>query len=152
MKPIVEITAQTSSSESVLLMGLRVNVVKRSPLPKQGIVLESGGCGAGQDQRPFNVNLSQTPPSVTAVQGLAPLTQFPFRIESSDPEVFVLSLSDASDECWFTVEIDWVKGGKPGKTIIDDRGKPFHVMGIGGWPRYLPSGGPGSVGGFVRTG
>ncbi|WP_157881960.1 hypothetical protein [Streptomyces rubellomurinus] len=149
---MIEVTAQTSSYESVLLMGVRVNIVKRGPLPKQGIVLGQGGCGAGQDERPFDVDLDPTPPKVIAVQGTKPLTQFPFRIEAADPEVFVLNISDTSDECWFTIELDWVKQGEPGTTVVDDRGKPFHVMGAGGRPRYVPGGGPTAVDGLVQGG
>ncbi|MGW3231479.1 hypothetical protein [Kitasatospora sp. NPDC001095] len=149
VKPVIEVTAQTSSHESVLLMGVRVSVVKRGPLPKQGIVLGQGGCGAGQDERPFDVDLDPTSPKVVAVQGTKPLTQFPFRIEAADPEVFVLNISDTLDECWFTIELDWVKQGEPGTTVVDDHGKPFHVMGAGGWPRYVPGGGPTAVGGLV---
>lgn len=152
LDPIIEVTAQTPSEESVILTAIKITNVVRKPLPSRGITLAMGGCGAGQDARPFSVDLDRTPASVTAQQGLSPLTRFPFRIETNDPEVFMLYLSDKQSECWFTVEVDWVNAGKPGKTIVSDGGKPFHVIGDGHWPGYMPGGGPGSKDGLLPLG
>lgn len=152
LNPIIEVTAQTSSEESVILTAIKITNVVRKPLPTHGTTLAMGGCGAGQDARPFSVDLDRTPASVTAQQGLSPLTQFPFRIETNDPEVFMLYLSDTRSECWFTVEVDWVNAGKPGRTTISDDGRPFHVIGDGHWPGYMPGGGPASKDGLLRMG
>lgn len=150
MPPTLEITAQTSSQESVILTGIRITSLVREPLPKSGITISQGGCGAGMDQRPFKVDLDRTPATLTPEQGSLPPTRFPYRIESIDPEVFTLDLSVTQSQCWFTVEVSWVNAGKAGSTIISDAGKPFHVIG-GKWPAYMPGGGPGAKDGLISA-
>lgn len=134
---VIDITNQTSSRESVLLTGMRVLVLQRKPPPTSGIIVNSGGCGSGITARPFwtDLNKPNSPIIAEAVQGYPPVT-FPFKISPNDPEVFRLSLKDTTCDCRIAVEIDWVSGGKAGKTILNNGGPGFWIVAAPKVPTY----------------
>ncbi|MGW3118510.1 hypothetical protein ACWDBW_15465 [Streptomyces sp. NPDC001107] len=121
----VDITSQTSSKEAVLLVGMRVLDLQRKAPPTTGIAVADGGCGAGVDVRPFWADLDKSDPLIIAKAAAHPPVSFPYKISSSDPEVFKLTLENTTCFCAFAVEIDWVAAGKAGRTILDNGGRGF---------------------------
>src|SRR5262245_48025719 len=93
----VRAVVEGSSMNAVTLLGLEIRVLERRPPPK-GVVV--GGRGAGPVAvRYFKVDLDRSPPLVTASVGDEPAPgeraiDFPYRVSSGDPEVFLI-IADA---------------------------------------------------------
>jgi hypothetical protein len=136
---LIDITNQTSSGESVLLMGMRVLVLKRKPPPTTGIVVDLGaGCGSGVQIRPFSndLNIPNSPIIARAIQNGSSAATFPFKISPNDPEVFEIAVRDTTCDCRIAIEIDWVAAGKRGKTILDNGGEGFWIVAAPTVPTY----------------
>lgn len=142
----IDITNQTSSSESVLLMGMRVLVLQRKPAPTTGIVVSTGGCGSGIRVRPFSYDLDKTnsPIIAKAFRGGPSAVTFPFKVSPNDPEVFRLAVRDTTCDCRIAVEIDWVVAGKAGKTLLNNGGAGFWIVAAPTVPAYKIGDGCGS--------
>jgi hypothetical protein len=151
--PVIEITAQTPSSEAIVLSGIHIRTLKATPDPTSGFLYyELKGCGGCPTVRPFNVDLDQKVPIAVAQPDpgtcgpkAGPPVTFPFIITPGDPEIFHLNMTDAQTDSTFNVEIDWVDNGRSGKTILDNGGKGYHLIGSKGLPLYTDSGSPGTL-------
>ncbi|QHA02093.1 hypothetical protein GQF42_00805 [Streptomyces broussonetiae] len=140
---VIDITTQTSSSEAVLLMGMRVLVLQRKAPPSTGIVVQDGQCGGAESVRPFWTDLdkpnspiiAEADPGGPGDPGHPPVT-FPFKVLRNDPEVFELTSKDTTCFCTYAVEIDWVVAGKAGKTILNNGGSGFWVGAAPQLPAY----------------
>ncbi|MEV6742599.1 hypothetical protein AB0N14_39380 [Streptomyces sp. NPDC051104] len=140
---VIDITTQTSSSEAVLLMGMRVLVLQRKAPPSTGIVVQDGQCGGAESVRPFWTDLdtpnapiiAEADPGGPGDPGHPPVT-FPFKVLPNDPEVFELTSKDTTCFCTYAVEIDWVVAGKAGKTILNNGGSGFWVGAAPQLPAY----------------
>ena len=151
--PAIEITAQTPSSEAIILQGVHIRVLHQAPDPTTGFIYyDLKGCGGCPTVRPFNLDLDQkTPVPIsqpdpgTCGSRPGPPVSFPFIITPGDPEIFHLNMTDTQTDSTFDVEIDWVDNGRSGKTILDNGGKGYHLTGNKGLPLYTDSGSQGTL-------
>ncbi|GLW51020.1 hypothetical protein Stsp02_66810 [Streptomyces sp. NBRC 14336] len=130
---LVTLTVQGTGRETVVLDSLTVRVVgKDAPLKWNDYVM-GVGCGGNVPSRPFTVALDAARPVVEAGAGQR---DFPFSVSESDPEVFRIT-ADASayDVRWYLV-LAWSSGGRSGKLVVDDGGRPFRTSGNKGRPAY----------------
>ena len=126
------LTVEAKGEEAVTLKRLRVTELERFPEPANlATVLPCGVSGGELNQRLFKVDLGK-PPKVTAEPGYNPATggvveepvTFPFKVSTSDPEVFYLELEEQACFCAWRLALDWVSGGRRGTTVIGrDSGK-----------------------------
>ncbi|MEV0783162.1 helix-turn-helix domain-containing protein [Streptomyces sp. NPDC050423] len=137
----IELTVQGRSEEAVVLQGMNVRVLNRSAPLKQSAFSIADGCGSGIEPQSFDVALDNSRPTVTPVAGkqgdktVAP-KNFPFRVSSSDVEVFDLNVHvEGHDVRWY-LELQWSSGGQTGTMRIDDGGNPFRTSSIAGRPEY----------------
>lgn len=105
-------------------------------------VLDGEGCGSGITPQSFDIDLDDSRPTLTPVAGRqgdkrVPPKDFPFRVSSTDVEVFDLNAHvDGHDVSWY-LELEWSSGGREGTLRIDDGGKPFRTSSIKTRPQYL---------------
>lgn len=136
------VTLQTASKEAILITGVRFNFTQKRTVPNRGSLYNPGGCGGGVTVRPFSVGLDYAPPTLKALPGVSddgsplPPLKFPFKISASDPESFEFRLNSELNYYEFTLEVDWRAPGQAGKTVVDDSGKAFRIMGKGNLPIY----------------
>ncbi|MET9656440.1 helix-turn-helix transcriptional regulator [Streptomyces sp. NPDC006510] len=138
---LLEITVQGKSEEAVVLRGLHVRTLSRkAPLPWSAYSMGEG-CGSGITPQSFDVDLDDNRPTLTPVAGQqgdtrVPPKDFPFRVSSTDVEVFDLDAHvEGHDVSWY-LELEWSSGGREGTLRIDDGGKPFRTSGIKTRPLY----------------
>lgn len=117
------------------MLGMSVTIQRRSPVPSNGSLVRTGDCGSGMGYRVFDVDLDRSPVTVTPVAGTEPGTEakvppvsFPYKVNNTDPEIFLLNFSDKNCNCEFSITIDWVDNGHHGQTVIDDHGAAFHFI------------------------
>ncbi|MEE1736354.1 helix-turn-helix domain-containing protein [Streptomyces sp. BE147] len=137
----LELTLQGTSKEAVVLQGLHVRVLGRNaPLPWSAYSMGEG-CGSGITPQSFDVDLDDGRPRTKPVPGqqgdtVVPATDFPYRVSSTDVEVFNIDAHvEGHDVTWY-LELEWSSGGRSGTLRIDDRGKPFRTSGIRTRPEY----------------
>ena len=138
----IAITVQTPVAEDIILTAMTVNVVRRSSPPVSGVTV-SPWCGAAPSgplqPGDFHIDLGADPVQVSAVSpnpwGGAP-SKFPFKVSASDPVEFLFGVDDKTCDCAFTVTVDWVDDGRPGRTVVGDAACPFHVIPSGNYPVY----------------
>ncbi|MFJ9963467.1 hypothetical protein [Streptomyces avermitilis] len=125
----IRLTLQGRSTDSVVLHGLRVGVESRSR-PKGAAYGLGFGCG-GITSRTFDVNLDD--PKVVAASRAGddgtPAVNFPYRISSTEPEVFLVHARTAQCDCRFHLNLDWTSGDHKGTLRIGDGKNPFRVIG-----------------------
>lgn len=138
---LLELTVQGKSDEAVVLQGLHVRTLSRkAPLPWSAYSMGEG-CGSGITPQSFDIDLDDSQPAVTPVAGQqgderVPPKDFPFRVTSTDVEVFDLDVHvEGHDVSWY-LELDWSSGGREGTLRIDDGGKPFRTSSIKARPSY----------------
>jgi hypothetical protein len=145
----IEIVNQTSSTERVVITGIRISLVARRPAPASGILVTNdacGGGGGGVTPRPFSVSFGSTPPEVTAQhEAGVPFVDFPYSISRTDPEVFNLNLlGSAIAEYTFTVKVFWVAAGQQYHTTLTNDGRDYEFIGSDPALRvYAPGSNPG---------
>lgn len=138
---LLELTVQGPSQEAVVLHGLHVRVLShRAPLERTAYSMGEG-CGSGIEPQSFDTDLDDSSPVLKPVAGqqgdeVVPAKNFPFRVSSSDVEVFDLDAHvEGHDVSWY-LELEWSSGGRKGMLRIDDGGKPFRTSSIAGRPLY----------------
>ncbi|MER6105606.1 helix-turn-helix transcriptional regulator [Streptomyces sp. NPDC001832] len=138
---LLELAVQGKSDEAVVLQGLHVRTLFRKA-PLQWSAYSMGeGCGSGITPQSFDIDLDDSQPAVTPVAGQqgderVPPKDFPFRVTSTDVEVFDLDVHvEGHDVSWY-LELDWSSGGREGTLRIDDGGKPFRTSSIKARPTY----------------
>ncbi|MFH8476855.1 transcriptional regulator [Streptomyces sp. NPDC018000] len=139
---LLEVTVQGKSGEAVVLNGLHVRTLSRkAPLP-WSVYSMGDGCGSGITPQSFDIDLDDIRPAVTPVAGQqgderVPPKDFPFRVTSTDVEVFDLDVHvEGHDVSWY-LELEWSSGGRKGTLRIDDGGKPFRTSSIKARPSYI---------------
>ncbi|MEU3654334.1 helix-turn-helix transcriptional regulator [Streptomyces sp. NPDC032161] len=137
----LELTLQGKSGDAVVLDDLHVRqVARKAPLPWSAYSMGEG-CGSGITPQTFDVDLDDSRPVLRPVAGEkagkpVPPKDFPFRVTSTDVEVFDLDVHvEAHDVSWY-LELDWNSGGRKGTLRIDDGGKPFRTSAIETRPLY----------------
>jgi hypothetical protein len=137
------LTIQGTSSNAVVLTGLRVKVVSRRPAVAGDYAHVPGQCG-GFTPRLFVADLDRQPVRAVPVAGYdgatgntIPAINFPFKVSSTDPEQLYVRVYMGDCDCDWTVEIDWVAAGRTGSSHVTDNGKPFRLTGLAAANGYL---------------
>ncbi|MFD7082992.1 hypothetical protein [Streptomyces sp. NPDC059918] len=134
------LTLQAKTDQSIVVTGVRVDVIAAKPVPTTGQVIDAEDCGSGIDVRPFDVDLASQPVSVrpTVTKGADGSQKrgpdFPFKVSSEDPEQLELRFPSVQGDVRFSITVDWVSEGKPGSVKLDNDGAGYRVMGLGGLP------------------
>ena len=137
----LELTATGKSQDSVVITGINVRVVGRSAPLNWTAYSMGSGCGSGIVPQSFDFNLDAAQPVSKPVAGqqadtVVPAKDFPFKVSTTDPEVFDLNLhTDAHDVSWY-LEVAWSSGERSGKIPVYDNGKPFRTSAVKGRPAY----------------
>lgn len=138
---MLELTVQGTSQEAVVLHGMHVRVLSRKAPLAWSAYSMGDGCGGGITPQSFGIDLDGARPVLTPVAGQqgdtrVPPKDFPFRVTSSDVEVFDLDARvEGYDVSWY-LELEWSSGGREGTLRIDDGGQPFHASSIKSRPQY----------------
>ncbi|MET7791569.1 helix-turn-helix transcriptional regulator [Streptomyces sp900116325] len=139
---LLELTVQGRSGQAVVLHGLHVRVLSRKEPLAWSAYSMGEGCGGGITPQSFDVDLDDNRPTLTPVAGEhagtpVPPKDFPFRVTSTDVEVFDLDAHvEGHDVSWY-LELEWSSGGRDGTLRIDDSGKPFRTSSIKARPQYF---------------
>jgi hypothetical protein len=126
---IAILTVQGESDDAVVLKGVRVVDLERSPAPspsKTSIVHPCPGGGAGLDRRCYDLLLDPQP-SLTPKEcegempgGPVPAKDFPFKVSNSDPEVLEFDIVPGQPcLCAWKIALDWTSRGRSGTMTID---------------------------------
>ncbi|MGW1871537.1 helix-turn-helix domain-containing protein [Streptomyces mauvecolor] len=138
----LELTATGKSQDSVVITGVNVRVVGREAPLKWTAYSMGSGCGGNIVPRSFDIDLDAAQPVSKPVAGqqadaVVPAKDFPFKVSTTDPEVFDLEVhTEAHDVSWY-LEVAWSSGDRSGKIpVYDSNGKPFRTSAIKGRPAY----------------
>ncbi|MFF2730028.1 helix-turn-helix domain-containing protein [Streptomyces sp. NPDC058008] len=137
----LELTLQGSSGEAVVLRGLHVRVLARNGALARSAYSMGNGCGSGITPQSFDIDLDDGRPRAKPVAGehageVVPAKDFPFRVSSTDVEVFNLDAHvEGHDVTWY-LELEWTSGGRSGTLRIDDGGRPFRTSSLTARPEY----------------
>lgn len=129
----INIVVQSTRPEAVVLTGMEAVVVARRS-PVAGTETFLGGCG-GLQPRSFAVDgldagQARVTPQNGSDEGVEiPAVTFPYTVSASEPEFFRVYPRVVDHDVDWYLELSWVAGGTSGKTMIDDRGKPFRTTG-----------------------
>ncbi|MFI6946976.1 helix-turn-helix domain-containing protein [Streptomyces sp. NPDC050422] len=140
-KMLIELTLQGASQDAVVLKALHVRVVKQEAANNWPAYSMGEGCGGGIMPKSFNIDLDDSQPVSRPVAGedggkAVPAKNFPYRVSSTDVEVFhVNAHTEDHDVTWY-LELDWSSKGRSGTLRIDDNGKPFRTAGMRNRPVY----------------
>ncbi|MFE4327883.1 helix-turn-helix domain-containing protein [Streptomyces sp. NPDC056831] len=139
---LLEVTVQGKSGQAVVLNGLHVRTLSRKAPLAWSAYSMGEGCGSGITPQSFDIDLDDGRPTLTPVAGQqqdvrVPPKDFPFRVSSTDVEVFDLNAHvEGHDVSWY-LELEWSSGGREGTLRIDDGGKPFRTSSIKVRPTYM---------------
>ncbi|MDT0478048.1 hypothetical protein RM863_38625 [Streptomyces sp. DSM 41014] len=139
------VTLQAKSDQSIVVTGVRVDLMANDPLPGKGSVVKASGCGGGMTLRVFDVDLDGHPVSIKPAVAQQPAggvkagPDFPFKVSSGDPEQLSLRLPSVKRDVRFSVTVEWVSEGEPGSVKLDNGGRGFRVMGPSTLPKYSRS-------------
>ncbi|MEU6882808.1 transcriptional regulator [Streptomyces sp. NPDC046712] len=137
----IELTATGRTDESVVLNALHVRVVERGAPLNRPAYFMGDGCGGGITPQTFDIDLDAQSPLAKPVAGrdgdrTVPAKDFPYKVSTSDPQVFNLDVhTEAHVAAWYLV-VDWSTGERHGKVIVNDGGKPFRTSAIEGMKQY----------------
>lgn len=138
---LLEVTVQGKSGQAVVLKGLHVRTLSRKAPLAWSAYSMGEGCGSGITPQSFDIDIDDGRPTLTPVAGQqgdvrVPPKDFPFRVSSTDVEVFDLNAHvEGHDVSWY-LELEWSSGGREGTLRIDDGGKPFRTSSIKARPTY----------------
>jgi len=146
----VFLSVQGKTSTVVVLNRLDIRIVQRRFAPI-GTILDNP-CGGEFTYRWLAVDLDKHPPKVTArfdevaiegdpsvlPQNRQPI-RFPYKISSTDPEVFQITAETVNCDCEWIAVLSWQSAGRNGTKIIDNLGEPFRTVGRAN-ARYLCDG------------
>ncbi|MEV5204840.1 helix-turn-helix transcriptional regulator [Streptomyces sp. NPDC053720] len=138
----LEVTVQGKSGQAVVLNGLHVRTLSRKAPLAWSAYSMGEGCGSGVTPQSFDVDLDDSRPNLTPVAGQqgdtrVPPKDFPFKVTSTDVEVFDLKVHvEGHDVSWY-LDLEWSSGGRTGMLRIDDGGKPFRTSSIQARPNYM---------------
>jgi len=134
---VLSMTLQGKATAAVVLERLVVHVVaRRPPITAGAAYFVDTGCGGGVSPRLFEVDLD-TDPSVAVpregvddAQNPIPAMSFPFKISSTDPEVFQVYAYAMRCDCSWYLDLAWTYDGRTSMIKIDDNGQPFRTAGV----------------------
>lgn len=138
---LLELTLQGASQEAVVLNALHVRVVSQEAATDWPAYSMGEGCGSGIVPQTFDIDLDDGQPVSQPVAGesggrAVAAKDFPYRVSSTDVEVFhVDAHTEGHDVTWY-LELEWSSGGRSGTVRIDDDGKPFRTSSMRDRPVY----------------
>ncbi|MEU1466627.1 helix-turn-helix transcriptional regulator [Streptomyces sp. NPDC005761] len=140
-KMLIELTLQGASQQAVVLKGLHVRVVKQEAATDWPAYSMGEGCGSGIVPQTFDIDLDDGQPVSRPVAGedagkAVPAKNFPYRVSSTDVEVFHLDAHTEDHDVTWYLELEWSSGDRSGMVRIDDNGKPFRTAGMRNRPVY----------------
>jgi hypothetical protein len=119
----IEVTLTGTTPDAVVLHSLTA-VVVRVPSPSGGAIYGANCPPPGlAPLRMFLTQLDATEPTVKLHPSRG--RDFPYKISSTEPEVFRIIVSPGECDCDWTLQLAWTSGGRTGTVTIDDDGKPF---------------------------
>ncbi|GAA2969596.1 hypothetical protein [Actinokineospora diospyrosa] len=119
---VVTVTVQGLTGKAVVLQGMSVEVVRRSPAPA-GVYLPSV-CAGDLRPRKYSVALDAAEPQVVAEAGAG---GFPYRVSETEPEQFVITVLTKAGDVQWRLLLSWTSGTESGELVVDDNGKPFRT-------------------------
>lgn len=137
----LELTATGRTDAAVVITGLHVRVVERSEPLARTVYSMGEGCGGGVTPQTFDIDLDAARPFAKPIAGMdgdltVPAKGFPFKVSTSDPQVFNLDVhTEGHDVSWY-LELEWSDGERREKIVIDDEGKPFRTSAMEGKKVY----------------
>ncbi|MGW2206364.1 helix-turn-helix domain-containing protein [Streptomyces sp. NPDC001774] len=137
----LELTATGRTDAAVVITGLHVRVVERGePLDRTAYSMGEG-CGGGVTPQTFDIDLDAAHPAARPIAGqdgdrTVPAKDFPFKVSTSDPQVFNLDVHTEGHVVTWYLELEWSDGERHGKVVVDDGGKPFRTSAMEGEKRY----------------
>ncbi|MEU7038203.1 helix-turn-helix transcriptional regulator [Streptomyces sp. NPDC046237] len=137
----LELTATGRTDAAVVITGLHVRVVERSEPLARTVYSMGEGCGGGVTPQTFDIDLDAARPFAKPIAGMdgdltVPAKDFPFKVSTSDPQVFNLDVhTEGHDVSWY-LELEWSDGERREKIVIDDDGKPFRTSAMEGKKVY----------------
>ncbi|MFF5938556.1 helix-turn-helix domain-containing protein [Streptomyces sp. NPDC012508] len=137
----LELTATGRTDAAVVITGLHVRVVERSEPLARTVYSMGEGCGGGVTPQTFDIDLDAARPFAKPIAGMdgdltVPAKDFPFKVSTSDPQVFNLDVhTEGHDVSWY-LELEWSDGERREKIVIDDEGKPFRTSAMEGKKVY----------------
>ncbi|WP_261992212.1 transcriptional regulator [Streptomyces sp. MS191] len=137
----LQLTVTGKTAEAVVLNALHVRVVERSAPLDRAVYAMGDGCGGGITPQTFDIDLDASRPFAQPVagrdgDGVVPAKDFPYKVSTSDPEVFNLDLHTESHVVSWYLEVDWSSGDRHGTLYVKDDGKPFRTSAIEGKKTY----------------
>nr|WSW68575.1 helix-turn-helix domain-containing protein [Streptomyces sp. NBC_00995] len=140
-KMLLELTLQGASQQAVVLKAIHVRVVKQEAATDWPAYSMGEGCGSGIVPQTFNIDLDDSRPVSRPVAGedagkAVPAKNFPYRVSSTDVEVFHLDAHTEDHDVTWYLELEWSSGDRSGMLRIDDNGKPFRTAGMRNRPVY----------------
>ncbi|WP_189914042.1 helix-turn-helix domain-containing protein [Kitasatospora xanthocidica] len=142
----LELTAQGADATAVVLSTMSVRIVSTQPAPKWNAYTPGGGCGGNLAPASFAVDLDASAPRAVPVPGLegtkkTPVTDFPYKVSSTDPQVIDVDATTRSQDVSWYLELTWsTSGNRHGTLTVNDNGRPFRTAGLHGAPSYFYNG------------
>jgi hypothetical protein len=124
---VITLTIQGNSDAAVVLKGIHIVDLERSPAPSDiSAVYPCEVSGGHLDRRYYELVLDEHP-RLTARPGrdvddtiTEPVKDFPFKVSDSDPEYFEFDIAPGpACLCSWKIALDWTSRGRSGTTIID---------------------------------
>jgi hypothetical protein len=120
----LSIIVQGRSDAAVVLTGLEVVDVERIPVPQSAVGVSKCELGLGGQLgvRYFRINFNGSRPTIEAVPSdqadaegnIEPAVDFPYKVSSSEPEVFYVLAYGPDCVCEWDMNLHWSSEGKAG--------------------------------------
>ncbi|WBB73964.1 DUF4145 domain-containing protein [Micromonospora sp. WMMD1128] len=115
----ITLTVQGLADRSVVLQSMKVEVQRRDPA-MIGTYLPVG-CEGGLRPRKFLLDLDAVRPRVVAEAGSVP---FPYKINQTEPEQFLITPRVSGAEVEFRLVLSWTSGADAGSLVLPDPAQP----------------------------
>jgi hypothetical protein len=119
----LEVTVTGTTPTAVVLHSLTAVVVPAPPTGGSAIYRPNCPPPTLAPLRRFLARLDATRPTVTLHPSRG--RDFPYKISSTEPEVFHIIVWPGQCDCDWTLQLAWTSGDRAGTVTIDDEGKPF---------------------------
>ncbi len=141
LNPLYYLTVQGDSEESVVLHSLSVVDVNRVSPPPDAVAFRTCVGGGDLYRRRFDLKVGEAGSSVEAVSGdkdepsdgADPAPKFPYKVSSSDPEVFWLMVKTQC-YCEWKLRLKWTSGSRSGSADVTLDGRSFRTGPTSGGP------------------
>ncbi|SDP79455.1 hypothetical protein SAMN04487905_10976 [Actinopolyspora xinjiangensis] len=134
-----------STEGAVVLQDLRVRMLSREPATREGTLVRACTGAGSMFARGFSIDLDEPRPRPVPRSGdlvepgdeLGEGLDFPYRVSTTDPEVFWVTVNTETCLCRWQLELDWASPEGTGTNIIDLSGQPFRTTAKQGLRSYV---------------